>query len=374
MIQLPIADVDIFGVTIPLAGDGFRNAYATAKVQHSIIVRIRTVDGLSGLGNVDPLPGYSSETVEESLSALRKYLAPALVGTDAGNIHAILATMDRTVTGFLDAKAAVEMACVDVLSRTLGIPVHQFLGGAVVDKVKLNGWIGILSPEQAADEAAVWLKNGFLSAKIKLGSGIQADVDRVRAVREAVGSQMQLRVDANGNYSVADSIALGRLLEPFDLQLLEQPVAANDLPGLAKVRQAISIPVMADEAVTDHESLIDVIRGNCADIVKLKVMKQGGLLRCQRMLSTATAAGLKVVIGHGFGMAVNTMAEVMLAATSDNVIAGLECVGPLKMLDDVVQYRPDLSSGCLLLPHKPGLGVELDEEKLARYANASSVA
>src|SRR5690606_16964175 len=120
------------------------------------------------------------------------------------------------------------------------------------------------------------------------------------------GSEMQLRGDANAGYNVKDSIALGKLLEPYEMQLLEQPVAAADLAGLAMVRRSIGIPIMADEAVTDHESLIDVIRADCADIVKLKVMKQGGILKCRRMMETASAAGLKLVIGHGFGLAINT--------------------------------------------------------------------
>jgi muconate cycloisomerase len=125
---------------------------------------------------------------------------------------------------------------------------------------------------------------------------------------------------------------------------------------------------MADESITDHASLIALIRGDCADLVKLKVMKQGGFLRCRRMLETATAAGLKVVIGHGFGLGVNTVAEIMLAATSRSVIEGLECVGPLKTADDVVTIKLNLGSGSLPLPGGPGLGVALDEQKVAQYA------
>jgi muconate cycloisomerase len=178
---------------------------------------------------------------------------------------------------------------------------------------------------------------------------------------------MALRADANAGYSVDDAIALGKLLGPFDMQLLEQPVAEDDLAGMARVRQAIGIPVMADESITDHASLIDVIRADCADIVKLKVMKQGGFLKCRRMLETATAAGMKVVIGHGFGLGVNTVAEIMLAATSDNVLEGLECVGPLKTADDIVTVKLDLGCGELAVPHGPGLGVQLDDPKIREY-------
>ncbi|MDB5762889.1 MAG: hypothetical protein JWQ21_1884 [Herminiimonas sp.] len=366
-LHLPIRRVEVFGVAIPLVGPGFRNAYITKTAQKSVLVRLTAADGSIGLGNIDPSPGYSVETIEQSLAAIRDRLAPLVNGRDAGNPHRIVQAMDEALPGYLDAKAAVEMACVDLLARRLGIPVHQYLGGAMVETVRFNAWVGIIPPDEAAAEARKWFDRGFRSAKIKVGGGIDADRDRIMAVREAVGPAMALRADANAGYSVDDAIALGRLLEPFNMQLLEQPVADNDLAGMAKVRQAIGIPVMADESITDHESLIAVIRADCADIVKLKVMKQGGFLKCRRMLETATAAGMKVIIGHGFGLGVNTVAEIMLACTSDNVIDGLECVGPLKTADDIVTSKLDISSGQIAVPAGPGLGVELDDEKVRRY-------
>lgn len=372
-LSLPIARVEVFGVAVPLVGPGFRNAYITKTVQKSALVRLTARDGSVGLGNIDPSPGYSVETIEQSLAAMRGRLAPLLQGMDAGNLHRLSAAMDACLPGYLDAKAAMEMACVDLLSRRLGVPVHQFLGGAVVDRLRFNAWIGILPPDEAAAEARKWFDRGFRSAKVKVGGGIQADRDRLMAVREAVGPTMALRADANAGYSVEDAIALGRLLEPFEMQLLEQPVADDDLAGMARVRQAIGIPVMADESITDHASLVAVIRANCADIVKLKVMKQGGFLTCRRMLETAAAAGMKVVIGHGFGLGVNTVAEIMLASTSSAVLPGLECVGPLKTADDIVTHKLDLSRGELPLPGGPGLGVSLDEDKLARYTVAPTV-
>lgn len=365
--NLPIMHSEIFGVAVPLVGPGFRNAYVTKTTQKSIIVRLTASDGSIGLGNIDPSPGYSVESVEQSLAALRETLADAVQGLDAGNPHRIIEAMDAALPGFLDAKAAIEMACVDLTARRLGIPVHQYLGGALVERVRFNAWIGILPPIEAAAEASQWRDRGFRSAKIKVGGDMAADRERVKAIREAVGDAMHLRVDANAGYGVDDAIALGKLLEPFHLQLFEQPVAADDLAGLARVRQAIGIPVMADESITDHASLIDVIRAGAADIVKLKVMKQGGFLKCRRMVETAAAAGLGVVIGHGFGLGINTMAEIMLAATSRSVLEGLECVGPLKTADDIVTEKLDLSSGEMALSAGPGLGVELDEAKLQRF-------
>ncbi|MDQ3025043.1 MAG: hypothetical protein M3R58_00850 [Pseudomonadota bacterium] len=364
---LAIERVEIFGVAVPLVGPGFRNAYLTKKSQKSALVRLTTADGAVGLGNIDPSPGYSAETIEESLDTLRNKLSGLVRGMDAANPHRVVEAMDAALAGFLDAKAAIEMACVDLTARRLGISVHQYLGGALRERVRFNAWIGIVPPDEAATEARKWYDRGFRSAKIKVGGGIHADRDRLKAVREAVGPEMKLRADANAGYSVEDGIALGKLLEPLALQLLEQPVADHDLAGMARVRQAIGIPVMADESITDHASLIRVIRADCADIVKLKVMKQGGFLKCRRMLETASAAGLGVVIGHGFGLGVNTVAEIMLAATSSAVLEGLECVGPLKTADDIVTRKLDLGAGEIALPAGPGLGVELDDEKVLRY-------
>jgi muconate cycloisomerase len=367
-LSLPIQRVDVYGVAVPLVGPGFANAYVTKKVQKSAVVRVVAVDGSVGLGNIDPSPGYSLETIDESLVALRQRLANHVRGQDAANPHRVNEIMDAALDGYLDAKAAIEMACIDLVSRRLGIAVHTYLGGAVVDRVSFNAWIGIMPPDEAAAEARRWFDRGFRSAKIKVGGDPRADRDRVQAVREAVGGAMRLRADANAGYDAATAIELGRMLEPFDLQLFEQPVPADDLTGMAQVRGAIGIRVMADESVTDHASLIAVIRAGCADIVKLKVMKQGGLLQCRRMVETAAAAGLQVVIGHGFGLGINTLAEIMLASTSRAVLDGLECVGPLKTTDDIVAAKLDLGAGSLAVPAGPGLGAVLDDDKLARYA------
>ena len=363
-----IERVEVHGVAVPLVGNGFKNAYVTKTVQKSAIVRVFAVGGAVGLGNIDPSPGYSTETIDKSLDALRTRLAPAAVGLDASNIHALTARLDAVLPGFFEAKAAIEMACVDLTARRLGVPVYTYLGGAVKTRLTFNAWIGILPPEEAAAEALKWHGRGFRSAKIKVGGNIDADRERVRAVRAAVGSGMALRIDANAGYDVETSIRLARYMEPFDLQLLEQPVAAHDIEGLARVRrEGGGVPIMADEAIVDHASLSAVIRAGAADIVKLKVMKQGGFHRALRMIATAEAAGIRCVIGHGFGLGVNTVAEIMLAATSVSVIDGLECVGPLKTTDDIVTSKLDLTSGAIDLPRGPGLGVTLDEEKLARY-------
>lgn len=366
---MKIERVEVFGVAVPLVGE-FKNAYLSKTVVKSAVVRITASGGAVGLGNIDPTPGYSKENTEDHLRVLRDQLASLLIGMDPTNVHRVLQRIEPAVPGFLDSKAAIEMACVDLAARVAGMPVYTYLGGAVKDELLFNAWIGILPPEQAAQETLKWKQQGFRSAKIKVGGNIEADRDRIEAIREAVGPEFHLRIDANAGYDVDTSIKLAKMVAPYKLQLFEQPVPADDIAGMARVRReanAVGLSIMADESVLDHASLIRIIRADAADIVKVKVMKQGGFLNTRRMIATAEAAGIRCVVGHGFGLGVNTMAEIMLAATSANVIDGLECVGPLKTKDDIVTHKLDLSSGRLKLPAGPGLGVTLDDAKIAAY-------
>ena len=366
---MKIDRVEAIGIAVPLVGE-FKDAYSTKSVQRSAIVRIAANNGAIGLGNFDPAPGYSAESLEASLDILNAAFAPLLLGLDPTNVHVVLSKIGTAVAGFYDAKAAVEMACIDLAARSANFSVHAYLGGAVKEKLLFNAWIGMLPPDEAAAEALAVQKQGFRSAKIKVGYDVEADRDRVMAVREAVGPSFNIRIDANASYDVNSSIKLARLMAPFGLQLMEQPIAGDDLAGMAKIAReakALGLPLMADELVLDHASLLRIIQAGAADMVKLKVTKQGGFLSVQRMIATAGAAGMRCVIGHGFGLGISTIAEIMLAATADNVIDGLECVGPLKTADDVIAERLDLTSGTVALPNGPGLGVAIDEEKLERY-------
>jgi len=364
---MKIDRIEVWGVAVPLIGE-YKNAYRSKTVQKSALVRITESGGAIGLGNIDPSPGYSRESIEDSLRVLETRLAPLVVGMDPANIHRVLQKIEPAVEGYFDAKAAIEMACVDLTARACGVPVHTYLGGAVKDTLLFNAWIGILPPDDAAAETVAWQRRGFRSAKIKVGGGIEADRDRIKAVRAAVGPDFKLRIDANAGYDADASIRLARMVAPYGLQLFEQPVPEDDIAGMARVRrEAAGIPIMADESVLDHASLIRIIEARAADLVKVKVMKQGGFINTRRMIATAEAAGIRCVVGHGFGLGINTMAEIMLAATSHNVIDGLECVGPLKTSDDIVTHKLDLGAGSIGLPAGLGLGVALDPAKLDRY-------
>jgi muconate cycloisomerase len=362
---MPIREVEAIVVDVPLR-EPVHGVHGLTAVQRSVLVRVAGDDGLEGWGNVDPSPGYSLASAEEIAQAVT-VLAPGLRGADAGNINRTLALVDREGAGPLEARAAIEMALWDLRARALGIPVHALLGGAVRTEVTFNAWIGTVPAAQAAREAAAWRDRGFRTAKIKLSGGTREGLERVAAVRDAVGEGMDLRVDFNESLPRAEAVGFIRQLEPFGLTLVEQPLPRDDVAGLAAIRREIRIPLMADESVTGPASLLEIIRREAADIVKVKVMKQGGLAATLQMVDLAAAAGLRVVIGHGFGLTPSTLAEATVAALRTAVMPGCEAVGPLKMAGDVVTDPVVLDAGSVRLPDTPGLGARIDPDAVKRY-------
>ncbi len=363
---MKVTDVKVGAVTVPLQGT-FTTAHGSLSTQRSVVARVDTDEGVEGWGNVDPAPGYSEMSVEEVLASVSDALGPALIGLDPMNVAAALARLEAERPGDNEARALLEMALFDIKGKALGVPVWSLLGGRVRDRVLLNAWIGALPPDLAAREARGWCERGFRSAKIKVGGRFEDDVARVAAVREAVGERMSLRMDANEGLDVEGAVRLARALGAYGLALFEQPVPRRDLAGLARVRRESPIPIMADESVRDGRSVIEIIRYEAADLIKLKVMKQGGLLRTMQLASVAAAAGLRVVLGHGFGLWVSTLAEVHVAAATSAIIDGCEAVGPLKMAGEVVVDPPEVADGSVQVPEAPGLGVHPHGGLLARH-------
>lgn len=365
--KLKIDRVEVFAVAMPLSGT-FTSGGVSKSATKCVVVRLTASDGTTGISSIDPSStAKSPHTGPELAIAIRERIGPALIGEDPTNINRIVELSDKLTPTQPGAGAGVEMACIELTCQAMGVPLYTYLGGAVEQTLHFNGWIGELPPDEAAAEATRWLKAGFKSAKIKVGSGVEKDSERVAAVRDAVGSAMKLRMDANTQYDADTALQLCRQVKQFDLQLFEQPVPKEDLAGLARVRREGGIAVMADESISDHESLIRVIKADCVDFVKFGIKQAGGILRAANMLATAEAAGLPVVLGHGFGLDPSTMAEIMLGATQRNVVSGLECVGPLKVVDSVATKPIDLSAGSITLPAGPGLGITIDDTKLEQY-------
>ena len=365
-----ISQVEVFSVEMPLVGS-FTSGGVSKTVTKCVVVRVTAADGAVGIGSIDPSTrAVSPNTAADLALAIRDRVGPALIGEDPVNINRVFDIATTLAPAQPGAAAGVELACIELVCRRAGMALHDYVGGAVLDRVSFNGWVGELPADEAAADAKRWQDSGFESLKIKVGSGVAKDSDRVAAVRDAVGTDMKLRMDANQQYDVPQALELCHAVKSCDMQLFEQPTPKDDLEGLARVRKEGGIPVMADESISDHQSLIQVIKAECADFVKFGIYQAGGLSPSARMLATAEAAGLQVVLGHGFGLDPSTMAEIMLGATSRNIVPGLECVGPLKVVDTVATTRLDIGRGSIAVPSGPGLGIELDDEKLAQYSVA----
>ena len=363
---MKITAIDTWLIRVPLRGV-FRGGHGERTHQEGLAVRIRTDAGLEGAGNVDPNKGYSAVSAQECHETARGRLAPALIGRRADSVRALLAEMDRVAPEACEAQAAIEMALLDLNGKALGVPAHRLLGGAVKDTIHLNGWIGMLPPQEAAAAALDFVDKGFRSVKIKVGDGVEPDRDRVAAVREAA-PKLAIRIDANESLDAETSIELARAISRHGITLFEQPVPRDDLDGMKRVRLAIDFPVMADESIYDPASLMAVIKKECADIIKVKVMKQGGMLRTLQAIETAAAAGVGCTIGHGFGLTLHTLAELHVAAAGVNLLEACECVGPMKMTGDIVKDPIVISGGSLPVPMAAGLGATLDQSALEKFS------
>lgn len=363
---MKITQVDVFTLVVPLKGS-FITSQSTRTYQKSVVVQVHTNTGLTGLGNVDPSPGYSEETPEEILSCLKDTLIPSVMHKDPREIVPRLADMDHQVEGHYHAKAALEMAFYDLSAKEQDVPVYRLLGGPVRDTIPLIAWLGHKSPKESADEAAQWVSRGFGTVKIKVGKDVEEDIERVRVIRQTVGPVVQLRIDANEAYTPESAIKAIHGFSQYNILYCEQPVARDDWEGMARVRKAVDVPLMADEAVVRPQDILQVAGKKAADVVKVKVMKNGGLYKTCHMIWLAGILGLRCVLGHGFTLGINALSEIHVAASLPNVMMPIETTGILKIEDDVISQPIKVEKGCVAVPKAVGLGAMLNQDKLSQF-------
>ncbi len=345
----------------------FSNARGKTTHIEAAIVEVHSDSGVSGLGEADPLFPNPDVLLEEIVSSIRRFLAPFLVGKDPRNIDHLRLEMDDVLTGHTLAKDAVEVALVDLAARLQNVPAAFILGGQFVDKVPVIAPLGIYPPDEMAREASEYVKRGFTGVKLKIGREPALDVERIRAVREAVGPNVIMRADANASYSFLDALRTIRQIDRFDLQSIEQPLPSWDLEGMSRLVRAVETPIMADESLDGAPSALEIIRRRAADIFHVKVQGKGGLLQARRVIALAEAAGIPCIIGQISEMSIGACVDATLAASTKNVIFPGEMSGPLIIDDDVVTRKLELSRGMLELSPGPGFGLELDHAALKRY-------
>lgn len=370
MDDLAVTRVEAIPVTVPGLRD-FRISEGKTRTHVSVIVRLTTQEpGIEGIGEiVSAPPGKPEEFREEIIGAIERYVAPALIGVSVHDRNLARHRVGEMLKGRHWTKAGVNNALYDLQGKALGVSVSRLLGGRRHARIPVIGTvIGIMDPEEMARIASAEVAAGHDAIKIKIGERVDIDIARVAMVREAIGSRVQLRVDANDHYTPSEAVRLIRAIERYEVAHVEQPVARGDVLGLAEVQGRVGVPVMTDDTVATPEDAATILRLKAAQRVKVKVTKHGldGALAITHMLE---AAGISCVLGHVFEMGLAAVAEAHFAAVASNLVLPHE-IGSLKPMGiehDIIGQNLRARAGEIVLPEGPGFGVTLDWEKIREW-------
>jgi L-alanine-DL-glutamate epimerase-like enolase superfamily enzyme len=359
-----IERIDVHPVSIPLAHP-YRDSTRVETHSRDVLVRIVAAGGAEGWGAAAPRTFPTGETQEATVSVLERVLVPAVLGADVFAIGAAGHRMDAAIPGNHAAKAAIDIALHDLVGRVLGRPVHDLLGGALRMSMPTLDILPLETPERMA-EIAVGLREsmGTRAFKIKMDRDLVLGARRVRAVRDAVGPEAMLVVDANGAWTVKEALAACELLEPLGVQVVEQPTPGHDLEALGEVTRRSRLPIGADESVRP-EFVGRLLSSRAADIVNVKVTREGGLLPSRRVAGAAHLLGLGIVVGSVVQSALIDAACAHFFASTPGVVYNESGKGPAWHTDDVVTGLR-VADGLVHVPTGPGLGVQVDETAVRR--------
>jgi muconate cycloisomerase len=360
-------------------------ASLTTPIGVYVILKLHTDEGLVGLGEAPVLKDwggdhgkYFGETPQTTVHIINDILAPALTGQDPGRFESIHALMDKAVKGYPYCKAAVDAALYDLVGKTLGVPAYQLLGGLVRARVPIAHSLGLMEIDKAVDEALQAKAEGVKTIKLKGGVDHKRDVALVKQMRKAMGPDLSMCVDANQGYSSAKvAVKIIKAMEEYNLLYMEQPVEGID--QMAEVTRRVDTPIMADESAWTPEDVIEIAQKRAADMVSIYTTKPGGLFKAKKVAAVAEAAGLQCNVNGSVETGVGNAANIHLAASTG--VVTYACVVPVSTpkgkgkggiagiyyQDDIIQEPFDYSDGDVIVTSKPGLGIELDEDKLQHY-------
>ena len=367
---MKIVDVQWRNYRLPFL-NSFSTAHSIMTAREGIIVQVTTRRGISGIGEIAPLPAFGGE----SLADARKLLPALVARLHHRTLHEALdlvLTERKAGSKAASTLCGLEISLLDVIGKAEGCGVCTLLspaGSAPRAAVPVNAVIGARATEAATATALDARRRGFRCVKLKVGWGVSVheEIERVAAVRDAIGPAMHLRLDANEAWNLKESIAILSQCVPYDIQYIEQPLKAHDLAGMRTLRQAIPIPIAADEALHSLESAHLVLDSEAADILVIKPQLAGGLRVGQQIIQAATERGVRSVITSTLEAGIGLVAALHLAAASPAIT--LECgLATLHLLsDDLLIDDLPVSDGFLPVPTGPGLGVALDWEALDRF-------
>jgi muconate cycloisomerase len=346
----------------------------SVSAQSYVIVEIRLANGATGVGEAATLggPRWSEESVEGIKAVIDAHLAPAVIGLDASRFEAAAARMDAAAKRNNAAKAAIESALFDAVGRTLGVPAVQLLGGVVRDRMPVYWTLASGDPAQEIEEAEAKLSQRLHDRfKIKIGAQPLADdFARLRRIAAALEGRATLIVDANQAWDEATAVRAMPALADMGVTLVEQPLPAWNIAGLARVRARSAVPVMADECVFTPHDMLAVAEAGAADTLSLKLVKHGGLLGLHKVAAVAEAAGVSLYGGCLLESSIGAAAHLHAFAGLRSLAWGCEHFGPHILTEDLAVEPVRIADFHIHLPTGPGLGVALDPDKLRRFARA----
>jgi muconate cycloisomerase len=366
---LKITSIETIPVRVPIQERlAIRAKGGVHSVSPFLLVRVNTDEGIHGLGEVSCTPRWSGEDQVTAAHFIRTIFAPLLEQHDPRDIELLTLRMRHALAGHPFTKAAIEMALWDILGKVSGLPVYRLLGGPVRDFVPTKWSVSGLEPARAAEIAAWAIEQGFHAMKVKVGIDADQDIARVAAVRKEIGT-VRLGIDANGAWNPAQAVRMIRRLEDFDLAFAEQPIAPGDIEAMAEVRGSIDVPVIADESVYSVRDAFQLARAGAADVFSIYIGKSAGIGPARQIAAVAEAAGLVCTLGSNLEMGVGSAAMIHFAMATHAISDDFPCdiIGPLFYEDDLLLEPLPIRGGEARPPEKPGLGVELDEEKVRRY-------
>jgi len=358
----------------------------TEPIGQYLLVKITGSDGTVGWGEAPALKDWGGEFGRyfgESTAivdmVISRYLAPAITGLEIGNPALLHKHMDAVIKGYPYAKAAVDFAYYDLTGKVLGVPVHVLLGGKLRETVPVTHSIGLLDIEEAVKEVGKVARDGIRTIKIKVGVDPDRDVAIVKAIRNEVGPDMSLCVDANEGYTTpGQAIQTVRRMQDAGLIYVEQPVMG--IERIARVAEAIDIPVMADESAWNAHDVVQIIAQDAAQIVSIYTTKPGGLYKAMQVSAVCQAAGIICNVNGSVETGVGNLANVHLAAaapavTLSNVIpVSMPAehqngrIGGIYYADDLLTEPMIFENGGIRVPDAPGMGMLVDEAKVEKYA------
>ncbi len=348
-----------------------------SETLNTVIVKVTTDTGLVGFGEAK-----APVAPEATREIVRDLLALCVIGADPLDIDVLWERMYGTMrlrahqSGFLlEAISGIDIALWDLAGKALGVPVHKLLGGAYRDRVKVyaSGLPGLnrLGDAEATqhlkDAARDLVAQGYRAIKIAIGFGVAVDAETVRVVREAVGGDVLLLTDAAGNYDVAQAGRLGRVLEQYGVGWLEAPVPPEQIDGHAQLAHSLDLPIASDLLSTRYQVRDFLVRG-ALDIVQPDVCRAGGLTECRRIAHLADIFGAGFAPHVSIGSAIQFAASAHIAAAVPNFVIMEYWIGENPMGNAVLRTALQLEDGMLVLPTGPGLGLDIVEDELLRYA------